>query len=309
MQKNILRIIGGIGVIIWAYTYIKNPSFPTPDKLLIFAFFAGLAFNEAIEMIKRVSPFILIMLIYDIFRGFADYLNQNVNYHFMPEFDKFISFGHLPTKVLQNIFWDGHVKWYDFLLYGIYMLHFVLPVALLIFIWKKKPEQYWRYVTAFGLLSCFCFLTYVFYPAAPPWMATEYGVIEPIHRISSDVWWAMGIKDFPSLYNEISPNLVAAVPSLHAAYATLILIFVTKIFRSKWRYLAALYPLGIYFGTVYMGEHYLFDELLGSVYALVAYKLSKPVKSYLVVKYYNYMHPHYRRHKNRLKQFTSGLFR
>jgi len=308
MQKNILRIIGGIGVIIWAYTYIKNPSFPTPDKLLIFAFFAGLAFNEAIETIKRVSPFILIMLIYDTFRGFADYLNSNVNYHFMPEFDKFISFGHLPTTLLQNVFWNGSVRWYDFLLYGIYMLHFLLPITLLIFIWRKAPSYYWRYVTAFGILSLAGFITYVIYPAAPPWLASQNGIIEPIHRISSDVWWAMGIKDFPSLYNEISPNLVAAVPSLHAAYATLIYIFVAKIFKSKWRHLTLFYPLGIYFGTVYMGEHYLFDELLGSLYAVIAYKLSRPTKSYLAAKYYDYMHPHYHRHKKRVKDFTNNLF-
>jgi membrane-associated phospholipid phosphatase len=62
------------------------------------------------------------------------------------------------------------------------------------------------------------------------------------------------------------------VPSLHAAYATLFALIIFKLFKkSKWKYLSILYPALIYTGTVYQGEHYLIDELLGGVYALVGF--------------------------------------
>ena len=115
------------------------------------------------------------------------------------------------------------------------------------------------------------FATFVAMPAAPPWMASRDGYIQPITRISTDVWYGLGIRDFPSVYNKISPNPVAAVPSLHAAYATLIALYIRKAFGRKWGILSLIYPLCIYFGTVYQGEHYLIDELLGSVYAFIAY--------------------------------------
>jgi membrane-associated phospholipid phosphatase len=64
------------------------------------------------------------------------------------------------------------------------------------------------------------------------------------------------------------------MPSLHAAYSTLIAIFTIKLFKTRWKWLVLIYPFAIYFGTVYMGEHYLIDELAGGLYAVGAYAAS-----------------------------------
>jgi membrane-associated phospholipid phosphatase len=134
------------------------------------------------------------------------------------------------------------------------------------------------------------FLTFLAFPAAPPWMAVEKGLIPPITRISSQIWAALGIQDFPSVYNKISPNPVAAVPSLHAAYATLLVIFIYKAFGKKWALVAAIYPFIIYVGTVYSGEHYAIDEILGGLYALVAYFAVKLFIRYqLYTKFVDYL--------------------
>jgi membrane-associated phospholipid phosphatase len=106
-------------------------------------------------------------------------------------------------------------------------------------------------------------------------------MIPHVTRISSDVWFALGIHDFPSVYNKISPNPVAAVPSLHAAYATLFAMFAIKLFKTKWRYLSIVYPIMIYVGTVYQGEHYLIDELAGGLYAVCAFAAAPYVLRYL----------------------------
>ncbi|MGY2085350.1 hypothetical protein [Blastococcus sp. SYSU DS0539] len=36
-------------------------------------------------------------------------------------------------------------------------------------------------------------MTYVLYPAAPPWLAAKEGVIEPVARISSAGWAVLGL--------------------------------------------------------------------------------------------------------------------
>jgi membrane-associated phospholipid phosphatase len=135
-------------------------------------------------------------------------------------------------------------------------------------------------VGAFVGLSFAGFITYVLFPAAPPWMASDHGLIPHIHRISSNVWSVMGVDNFSELYSKFSPNDVAAVPSLHAAYPTLTLLFSAKIFGWRRMWWLAIYPISLWIGVVYLGEHYVTDVLLGIGYAVVAYMVSMRVHAW-----------------------------
>lgn len=271
MRRRALRYIGIVGTVVYLAVFIRTPSFPTPDKLLVLFTLVAMGFGQARELLKRFVPFVVLLLVYESFRGLVPQLNNRVNYMFMVDADRLIFFGHLPTKLLQNIMWHGQVMWYDFVFYGAYTLHFVLPFALAVLVWKTREKQYWNVITAFLLLSFAGFLTFLAFPAAPPWMASEKSLIEPIARVSSAVWAAFGIHDFPSVYNKISPNPVAAVPSLHAAYSMLFALYVNVLYKNKWRLVAWVYPVLIWVGTVYMGEHYAIDAIIGVLYAVGAY--------------------------------------
>ena len=270
-KRRLFQLVGILGVVVCLVLFIRTPSFPTPDKLVIFLTFVFMIFGQAWELLKRFVPFAGLLVVYEAFRGLVPHLNSHVNYLWMPGVDRWLGFGELPTVALQRWWWHGSVQWYDFAFYIFYMLHFVLPFALAVVIWKLRDKHYWRYVGTYILVSFAGFVTFLTFPAAPPWMASEKGLIEPIVRISSDVWAALGIHDFPSVYNKVSPNPVAAVPSLHAAYATLFALFVITLFKGRWRYLSLIYPIMIYVGTVYQGEHYLIDEILGALYAIAAF--------------------------------------
>ncbi|HEV7454207.1 MAG TPA: phosphatase PAP2 family protein [Candidatus Saccharimonadales bacterium] len=269
-RQNILRIIGAIGTLTCLILFVRDFSWPTPDKLLVFLTFVFMMFSQALAMLKRLGPVVAIIFVYESFRGLAPSLNSHVHYTMMIHADQTL-FNVLPTAWLQNLLWHGHVMWYDFVFYGAYMLHFILPLGLMLLIWKFHDKQYWRVAGTYLVLSFAGFLTFLLYPAAPPWLASNGGYIPHITRVSSDVFNAMGVHDFPSLYNTLSPNPVAAVPSLHAAYATLLVIFLWRYFGRKWGLIAGIYPLLIWLGTVYMGEHYAVDELLGIIYAVAAY--------------------------------------
>lgn len=268
---KVLRIVGILGVVACLVIFARTPSFPTPDKILIFATFAAMTYGQAIELLKRFVPFVVLLLVYESFRGLVPGLNTRVNFLWMPAVDKRIFWGALPTVKMQEWWWHGKVMWYDFAFYGAYTLHFVLPFALAAFIWKTRDNYYWRYVTSYVVVSFAGFITFLLFPAAPPWMASDKQLIEPITRVSSAVWAAFGIHDFPSVYNKISPNPVAAVPSLHAAYSFLFALWITKLYKTKWRLLAWVYPILIWTGTVYLGEHYVIDALLGVLFAWLSY--------------------------------------
>jgi len=269
-KNQLYRYVGILGTAAGIVIYARNPSWPTPDKIIVFLTFVFMAIGQAKEMLKHLLPFVVLLLVYDSFRGLVPGLNSHVNYLWMPHADKFL-FGNLPTWTLQHWFWSGSVAWYDFVFYAFYMLHFILPIGLALLVWKLRESHYWQVVSTYVVVSFMGFLTFLLFPAAPPWLASDKGLITPIAHISNNVFASLGFHNFPTLYNKISPNPVAAVPSLHAAYATLLVIFVYKLFGKRWALLACIYPLVIWVGTVYSGEHYAIDEILGIVYAFVAY--------------------------------------
>jgi membrane-associated phospholipid phosphatase len=269
-MKKIETVIGILGTAACVILFIHAPSFPTPDKLLIFLIFIFMIFNLAWDMFKRLGPFIIILLVYDSFRSLVPSLNKHVHYTLMPHFDKLL-FGTLPTITLQNWLWHGHVTWYDYVFYTFYMLHFVLPIFLAVLIYKVRSSEYWRFALTYITVSFVAFIVFILYPTAPPWLASQNGYIPHITRISSAIYAAMGIHNFPSIYNRFAPNPVAAVPSLHAAFSILFLLFVYKLFGKRWAALSLIYPICIIFGVVYMGEHYVFDVITGIVLAVLSY--------------------------------------
>ncbi len=226
------------------------------------------------QFMFQFGPFIFLLLAYDSLRSIAPFLNHRVHFTEMIDFDRWLTGGILPTTALQNWWWQGHLSWYDIYFYTLYMLHFVVPLTVGILIWRLRSAHFNRFVVAFLTLSYAGFITYILFPAAPPWMASEMGLIPALHKISTDVWWSVGVHDYPSIYRTLSPNLVAAVPSLHAAYPTLISMFVWRAFGWRWGVATLWYPISMWIGIIYMGEHYVVDALLGIAYAVTAYVLT-----------------------------------
>jgi hypothetical protein len=267
------RLAGLAGALAVIIIFIRQPSFPTPDKLIVFLFFVFLFLGQAVQMLKRLGPFAVLLLVYESFRGIVPRLNDHVHYSLAPHLDRLL-FGSLPTKTLQDWLWKGHTSWYDVVLYIPYLLFFVIPFGLAILVWKTRDEFYWQVVGSYLFVFFAAFLTFLLYPAAPPWLAAQNHYIEPITRISTNVWFSLGIHDFPSVYNHIAPNPVAAIPSLHAACATLLTLFVFKLYGRRWGLVSALFPLLIYIGVIYEGEHYAFDVLCGIVYAIFGFAVA-----------------------------------
>lgn len=252
--------------------FVVERDFWTPDTLFIGLLIIAIAFGQARPFIYRFLPFVAVLLVYDSFRGIADNLNASVHYLPMINVDHFLFGGALPTTVLQHWLWHGSVQWYDFYFYFLYTIHFAMPILLAVLIWKVRDSLYWPFVVALVMLSFGAFITYILFPAAPPWLAAQNGYIPALHRISSDVWYAMGVTNFSEIYSKLSPNEVAAVPSLHAAYPTLFLLFTAKLFGWRRMWWLAIYPLSVWLGVVYLGEHYVTDVILGVLYATCAYK-------------------------------------
>ena len=61
-------------------------------------------------------------------------------------------------------------------------------------------------------------------------------------------------------------NPVAALPSLHAAFSLLVVVFFFPMMPKWLRIVSLALPLSMAFTLVYFGEHYVADILLGWIY-------------------------------------------
>jgi membrane-associated phospholipid phosphatase len=182
----------------------------------------------------------------------------------------------VPTVWLQqHFFTPGSPHWYDAAATLIYTSHFLAtPIVAAVF-WLRNRALWLAFITRVIALSVAGLLTYLFFPAAPPWYAAREGVIGPVIRSSARGYLWLHLNHAGNLLTagQGSANDVAAMPSLHTAFATLIALFIGGRLHSRWRYLFVLYPILMGISLVYLGEHYVVDVVAGVVYALVIHAL------------------------------------
>jgi hypothetical protein len=253
-------------------------AFWSPDILFLVFLTIFAVYGHGKDYIRKFTPFVALLISYDALRGLVPFISSRVHFTEMINFDKWLFHGNIPTLVLQHAWYNGHnLRWYDYYFYFVYMLHFLMPFILAALIWKFRPSRYWQYAGALLALSYAGFITYIIFPAAPPWMASDMHFIPNVAKLSTTIWWTWGVHSVPNIYAHFDPNPVAAVPSLHAAYPTLDALFVYKFFGKKIAIPFLLYPISVWLGVVYLGEHYVFDVLLGITYGAAAFFASELV--------------------------------
>jgi membrane-associated phospholipid phosphatase len=219
-------------------------------------------------------PFTAVLVVYDLSRGIADGVGLPLHVSDIAAADRGLFGGTVPTVWLQRHFLDpGSPHWYDALATLVYISHFLATPAVAAVLWLRSREIWKAFIARVIALSAAGLVTYVLFPAAPPWYAAREGVIEPVIRASSRGWLWLHVNHAANLLDEgqAAANPVAAMPSLHTAFATLIALFAISHLRSSWRWLAILYPTAMGLSLVYLGEHYVVDLLAGVVYALAVH--------------------------------------
>jgi membrane-associated phospholipid phosphatase len=126
------------------------------------------------------------------------------------------------------------------------------------------------------LLAVAGFATYALFPAVPPWLASVHGNLPPTDRVVPTVWATVHWANVDAIFETGSryANDVAAMPSLHAAYSLLVVLFLWDLVPARLRPVrpvVALYPLAMGFALVYGAEHYVVDIVAGWAYAIAAY--------------------------------------
>ena len=209
-------------------------------------------------------PILALLVAYDFARGDASVGLLDAHFRAQIDFDKLIAGGTVPTVWLQDHFYRGPgaspAPW-DYAAWAVYITHFWLPWLMLAVLWRRSHDRFRQLRDRLVTLTVAGCAIYALYPAAPPWLSAT----PPVHRIIGPMWEHVGLKVAAPLFESGSGlvNVVAAVPSLHAAFPCLLMLFFWPTAGPALRALLATYTFAMGLTLVYSGEHYVFDILAG----------------------------------------------
>ena len=270
-----------VAMAIWGVAFVAGwlaVGLPTdPAYAFVWIWAATIAWNSSrpwrshLRFARDWIPVVLLLAAYNLSRGFAD---NGATPHAMELIvaDRFLvgwaTGGEVPTVWLQQHLYRPDVRWWDVLASWIYFSHFVVTLAAAAVLWLRNRDRWGAYMRRWGFLCAAGLVTYFLYPAAPPWWAAQNGLLTEVARISTRGWKAFGMHGAGNLLNagQIASNPVAAMPSLHTAFALFVVLFFLTSTRRRWWPLLLAYPLAMTFTLVYCGEHYVIDVLVGWAY-------------------------------------------
>jgi hypothetical protein len=278
-HRTLRRVLSAGLLAVFVATCVAT-GLPTDRLVLLGWVLAGLAlqslgrgWGRLVRLLVDWVPLIAVLMLYDVSRGMADGLGIPVHVTELAAADRWLADGVLPTAWLQE-HWGA--DWWAAVASLVYSSHFVVTPVVLAVLWLRDRGRWVRYARLVIALSAAGLVTYVLYPAAPPWLAARDGVIEPVDRISSSGWAVLGLPKAGAVLHsgQGQVNAVAAVPSLHTAFAVLTCLVLLPMARHVWQRCALVgYAVLMPVVLVWSGEHYVVDTLLGALYAIAVWVL------------------------------------
>ncbi|WP_307851892.1 phosphatase PAP2 family protein [Williamsia sp. CHRR-6] len=259
---------------------------------------ASIGRRNVFTVILDWLPFVLVLMLYDFVRRYAEWLGMPTQWHLGPDVDKWL-FGTNPTVWLQSHLKEAKPPFWEIITSSVYISYFLLPYITAGLLWLRDRTAWRRFAAAFVATSFLALIGFTLLPAAPPWAAARctsveiadgpreapcmfgnpppsgglLGPVEPTHagaapfveRISARGWDKLGFKTASSMLQvgQSKANLVAAIPSLHAGLTMLVALFMWPRLRWYGRTAFMAYAFTMAFTLVYTAEHYVLDILIG----------------------------------------------
>jgi PAP2 superfamily protein len=140
-----------------------------------------------------------------------------------------------------NLYYDG--------------LHFPVLIACMVwlFVWHRGRYGKWR--TTLVAFTGVCLLVQ-FIPVAPPRMLPSTGMVDTAVLYHQSVY---------SNASGFDPDQLSAMPSVHVGWALLVAVAIIATARSRWRWLALLYPVMTTLAVIVTANHFWLDGIVAAV--------------------------------------------
>lgn len=137
-------------------------------------------------------------------------------------------------------------------------LHFVVTSAVMVFLYRKFPDDYPLWRNAIAIATAVALLGFALWPLMPPrLLPAHFGFVDTLDKYPT--FWSFN----RGAINKIS-NQYAAMPSVHCAWSLWCACALVPRLRRTWaKVLAALYPVGTVTAIVLTANHFFLDAVGG----------------------------------------------
>ena len=222
---------------------------------------------------RRVEQWLLFYVggiyLYTVLRALADQLGFPIQFRYVIDAERLLFRGSIPSTVLQrDLFSPRDIGWLDVGATALHASFFVVPHAAAVYIWLRRPRALAAYTTSVLLTLYVGLALFILLPTVPPWLAAQQGHIFRTYRVLDFVVRGVDVDAYRTLYRTLAePNSVASVPSIHMAITCVVLLR-SRDFARRWFWPLVAYTLLMALALVYLGEHYVFDVLVGIAVAV-----------------------------------------
>ena len=270
-----MALVAAIGAFVAAFVFaILHWGLPI-DREQVLAWTLGLVvvvslatghrFNAA-RALRDWSVFAVLLVAYDYSSGAADWFGMPLQIDAPIIIDRALFPGDVPTVELQARLGPFHgQRWWEAALAITYVTHFVVPYAVTAYLWLRDRSRWRAWLAQFTAVTSAGLAGFILLPTMPPWLASLHGHIDEVQGVATRGWRLLNLDIAETLIDKghATVNLVAAFPSLHAAYPALIAAFFWTRLGRPGRMALVAYPLAMALTLVISGDHYVIDIISG----------------------------------------------
>jgi hypothetical protein len=180
-----------------------------------------------------------------------------------------IDFEHSLNRVVDAVQWGGWHWLADVSNYYYAVMHFIVVVAVLVWVYVEHPMNYRSTRTALYATNGLAAIGFWFYPLAPPRLMQSQSYIDTV--VKYHTWGSWGSGGISKVSNQF-----AAMPSLHIGWSLWAGITLFMLTRRWWiRVLAVAYPLVTFFVIVGTANHFVLDAAGGVVVLALGFGIQR----------------------------------
>ncbi len=243
---------------------VDSNFFNLQKGLLFFTvFLAFVAISVPGRMLKVIRDWLPVLFFLSVFLNLhhlIDFLNPKDYDQTLIRIDELI-FGLQPSVWMERLLWSPLT---DFLTvcYSLFFFY-PLPLALVLYLRKRRFDDFRNYASSIILCFYLGFLGYVLVPAVGPRFTLQY---------TQELKGSSFSENLRSALNHMESTKKDVFPSLHNAITLLVLLFA---FKHDKRIFYAFLPLalGLFLSTVYLRYHYAIDVICGWALGLICFRL------------------------------------
>lgn len=215
------------------------------------------------DLIRQFVLFVLVYLVYQVVRGFADGKSALALANGERVIDIERSLGTFFEPGFQQALLN-HQWLIDLANWAYFNTHFVVSVAFLAWLYLFRNEHFYFVRNMFMAAMVLALVGYAAFPTAPPRMFPEHGFTDTVATFT-------GIEQDTNAGASFLVNNYAAVPSMHISFSLMIAVPAmalsrTAIARALW----SVYPMFVLFVIIATANHYWFDAAAGAAVACLA---------------------------------------